>query len=280
MKILPGSIGLLSLCLFFGACASSVDAPSSPNQDETNSPPAAIDADAVSSTAEQLVSEDFEDGAWDDSFDGATNVENVSVSDAFAHSGQNSSRMFGGYLGAAFDFNIDAQEGEVYYLRYYAYYPSDQWVWTDVSVSGMKNFRAMPPDGWPLFMIKKMDDNQFHTHSYFSPIDLAQLEEFPDLIPAIPTYQHLGDWPAYDTWHLYEIVVSWSQTEGGFAWYLDGELISGVDLENFTYKTWPTAWGYVNNLRICGGNGYPDEDSYYVDDIEIWKGSLSDFQAP
>ena len=213
--------------------------------------------------AQRLVYEDFEDNNFLDSFSQAFPTENVWISTTHAI-GVRSGNMYGGVLGAAFDCPVTVTDGDIYYFRYYAYYPND-WTWTLVSDTGMKNFRAMPTDGWPLFMIKVGTEGQFQTHSYF------EVDQSTD----IPPWKDMASWPALDQWHLHEIIVSYSGTSGGFAWYLDSQLISGIPPETFDQPTWPRTYGSeltVNNFRICGGNGYPPDDTYYVDNIEIWRG--------
>ena len=233
-----------------------------------------VNPEASHSNAELVIFEDFEDGEWQDSFDSTFNPANVSIAVEKSFSGTAAARMYGGYLGAAFDYRVNISEGEAYYFRYRAFYPSDQWNWDNISTApdqsdntGMKNFRAMPGGGFPLMMIKETTDGTFRTHSYFNSPALTDL----------PSILRPGAWPRYDVWLTHEIVVSWSNEAGGFAWYLDGRLISGLPFDEFTYATWPPPEGEVSNLRICGGNGYPEGETHFVDDIEIWKGTLADF---
>jgi hypothetical protein len=218
-----------------------------------------------------LACEDFEDSTWEDSMLSAFNPDNVQISSAKAL-GYRSARMYGGYLGAAFDFRINATEGSEFYVIYQQHFPSEGWNWSDISATGLKQIRfgARQGDGWPIqtFKGENYDGNPAaRTHGYFSQaID-------PPHPPAIPAWRQLGAFPSLDSWHEVEVHVRYSSTDGGYFWKIDGSLVGGS--ETFSHDVWPppTAYygsGMVDYMRICGGNGFPDGNYYYVDDIEIW----------
>ena len=207
----------------------------------------------------QVAAEDFEDGEWTDSFDGTFNPENVTIDETQARSGTHAARMYGGYLGAAFDYGLDVAEGDCVYLRYWVYYPADGWDWDGISGSGLKQVRFMPPDGWPIWTFKWNGMGQPATHGGFSE------GEHPEGIDA---WHAIGQFPSADEWHEVEVLVRWSETNGGFVWRYDGERIAGSDA--FEHDTWPPPMGFVDGVRFAGGNGFPDGSVYYVDDVEIW----------
>src|SRR3989339_276614 len=207
-----------------------------------------------------LLCEDFEDNSWSDSFDGTYNSENVSIVNSRALSGLYSVRMYGGYLGAALDYHIARSNNSMIYIKYYQYFPSGEWDWSGLSETGMKQFRVQPGDGWPLFMFKNNPNPT--THTYFSE------GTNPAHPSGISMWRNIGSFPSSNNWHKVEIVVRWSDTNGGYSWKVDDVLIAGN--ENFAYDTWPPAAGSISNLRIGGGNGFPSGSSYYIDNVEIW----------
>ena len=81
---------------------------------------------------------------------------------------------------------------------------------------------------------------------------------------------------SHNQWHLHEFYLSYSSTVGGYAWYIDGQLVAGVPYTTFDDPTWPRNTGTpvyeVNGFRFAGGNGPAADSVYYVDNIEIWKG--------
>ena len=210
-------------------------------------------------SASRLVNETFEDQNWNDSFNSTFNPDNVSIiSFGSAHSGNFVARMYGGDLGAAFDYNITGANNTTYYIKYYQYFPSGSWNWSGISSTGLKQFRVQPDDGWPLFMFK---ESGTRTHCYFSDggID-PRPSQWNEITP-----------PSLGSWHKVEIIVKYSDTVGGFAWYVDDVLIAGD--ETWSYDTWPPGYnGTLTNLRICGGNGFGSAGTYYIDDVEIWDG--------
>lgn len=214
--------------------------------------------------AGMLVCEDFEDRQWSDSFDGTFNSDNVSIVTLNnAYSGDYAARMYGGYLGAAFDYNISLVNNDEVYLKYYQYFPTGNWNWSNISLTGLKQVRAGAGqgDGWPIQTFKGTGNGP-HTHGYYSegndPAGIPDRYFFPG-----------GQFPSLGTWHEVEVYLKYSDTEGGYWWKLDGQVIAGS--ESFTHDVWPPPFGNtINVLRFAGGNGFPDGDHYYVDNVEIW----------
>ncbi|RJQ34288.1 hypothetical protein C4566_02290 [Candidatus Parcubacteria bacterium] len=229
-------------------------------------------ADLVSSTsAQRLVFEDFEDSDWTDNFSRAVNEINVSMSSDVAM-GSVSSRMYGGSLGASFDYIFadhglpNVQDGDKYYIKYYTYYDESlQWDQVD-PYGGWKQLRTMPDGiGWPVNMFKFGNGHPaLYTHSYYAQLSFpGVLDETIDVSP-----------PSYNEWHLHELILSYGNNSGGFAWYIDGELYAGLPLVQHTLDNLPMipADSELGGFRIAGGNGMPPGGVYYVDNIEIWKG--------
>jgi len=208
-----------------------------------------------------LICEDFEDNSWSDSFDSTFNPDNVNLVTSYAYDGNYAAEMYGGYLGAAFDYNIDIEEGDELYIKYYQYFPESVWNWDEISETGLKQFRAQPDDGWPLLMFKPGSETaDMRTHCYFSDGGID---------PEPTSYQQLS-YISKDTWHDIEIMVRYNNSHGGFAWYVDDVLIAGD--ESWSYNTWPPGYdGTLTNIRLGGGNGFEDAGTYYVDNIEIWN---------
>ena len=214
-----------------------------------------------------LFYESFDDQQWNDSFDSTFNPDNVSiVSFGEALSGSYVARMYGGYLGASFNYDIVGANNTVYYIKYYQYFPSSNWNWSGISETGMKQFRVRGNDGWPLLMFKPGP----LTHCYFSDGGIAG--GGPGGWRGIPAF------PISNIWNKIEIIVKYSDTEGGFAWYLNGQLIAGD--ETWSYDTWPPGSGSISQMRICGGNGMSGGSFYYIDNVEIWNGVPDGWPGP
>src|SRR3989339_277987 len=207
-----------------------------------------------------LLCEDFEDNSWSDSFDSTYNPENVSIiSFSPAQSGSRVARMYGGYLGAGMTKNIAITGNRTIYIKFYQYFPSS-WSWSEVSDTGLKQYRAEPSDhAWPSNMYKP-GANGLRTHAYFATEN--------GTIPP-PVYRDISE-PSLGTWHKVEQLIIYNDSgHGGFWWKMDDVLIAGS--ESFSYVTWPPPnTNSLSWIRVAGGNGFPDGDYYYVDNIEIW----------
>ena len=227
----------------------------------------------ISWAANRLVYETFEDRQWNDSFDGTFNPANVSlVSFGSARSGNYVARMYGGSLGGAFDYRINAGINSEIYIKYYQYFPPGDWNWSNISKTGLKQLRFGPGqgDGWPIQTFKS-DGMAPHTHGYYSegghPSEIRTRYFFPS-----------GSFPSLGTWHKVEVYAKYSNTVGGYWWKIDDVRVAGSDA--FVHDVWPPPWGnIINTVRFAGGNGFPSGDFYYVDDVEIWDG-LPDAEEP
>ena len=209
-----------------------------------------------------LLCEDFEDNSWSDSFDGTFNPENVSiVSFSSAQSGSRVARMYGGYLGAAFDYNVSVSEGDEFYIKYYVYYPAD-WTWSGISDTNMKQFRAQGSNGYPIFVYQKDGAGGVRTFGGFSGYAGSG-------VCSDPTWYGPASTPSLSSWHKVEMFVRYASSGGGYWWKVDDNYVSQYN-GTLDCDTFPSADGAINNLRIAGGNGFPEGDFYYVDNMEIW----------
>src|SRR3989339_287972 len=209
-----------------------------------------------------LLCEDFEDNSWSDSFDGTFNPENVSiVSFSSAQSGSRVARMYGGYLGAAFDYNVSVSEGDEFYIKYYVYYPAD-WTWSGISDTNMKQFRAQGSNGYPIFVYQKDGAGGVRTFGGFSGYAGSG-------VCSDPTWYGPASTPSLSSWHKVEMFVRYASSGGGYWWKVDDNYVSQYN-GTLDCDTFPSAEGAINNLRIAGGNGFPEGDFYYVDNMEIW----------
>jgi len=217
--------------------------------------------------AERLVFETFEDQDWSDSFDGTFNSANVSIVQfGSSHSGDYVARMYGGYLGAAFDYNVSPSNGSEYYIKYYVYYPSN-WSWSNISDTNMKQFRAMGENGYPVFVYGKYN-NEIRTLGGFTNYSRTGVCSNGTWYGPIST-------PSLEGWHEVEMYVKYADSGGGFWWKVDDQFVTPYN-GTLDCDTWPSESGDVTNLRICGGNGFSDDDYYYIDDVEIWDGLPTD----
>src|SRR3989339_592100 len=209
-----------------------------------------------------LLCEDFEDNSWSDSFDGTFNPENGSiVSFSSAQSGSRVARMYGGYLGAAFDYNVSVSEGDEFYIKYYVYYPAD-WTWSGISDTNMKQFRAQGSNGYPIFVYQKDGAGGVRTFGGFSGYAGSG-------VCSDPTWYGPASTPSLSSWHKVEMFVRYASSGGGYWWKVDDNYVSQYN-GTLDCDTFPSAEGAINNLRIAGGNGFPEGDFYYVDNMEIW----------
>lgn len=208
--------------------------------------------------------------------------------ESVSRSGSTSMRAVGScwwiwYLSSYFGSGRIAEDGDKFYISYYIYFPA-AFNWGGVPETGWKQFRADPPDGWPILMIKHdgggFDGSELRGHCYYSGGGLS------DDIHDSGTENYIPQWRAFsvppsDEWVRYEIWLSYSSSvanpDGGFEFRIDGELAGGAPRStHFVHQNLPRDSfnvSEVTGFRFISGNGSVSGNStHYVDDIEIWSG--------